>query len=376
MTSRADGCCQATLSATHTRDAFVAQAGAPSLVALVSSEQAAIAAASAGAAAAAARQHESAKVALFGAGAMPALLKCIKRHESSAPAVAAAASALFRLATPDDPRVAASCAFAHGRALATAGGITALLLALRAHPEDAARGPLLCALRCAAVNDDACALAADGGAVIVGVAALRSGGPLVLPALALLRQLAGCDVVKPLLLSAGGLPPLLDTLRCAAETPKAAGSARTAEAGLALLSALSLRTADCVAAIAAGGAIDVAATAMEAFPACGPVQRAACMFFRNVAARNQELRGPMSDRGLEALLRAAKHAHPSLCVDVGSAALRDLGCDAYNEGWNPTTVYMGDSGQLLTYDELDGADGNGRQEEEGGRCASLSVVSE
>jgi hypothetical protein len=48
--------------------------------------------------------------------------------------------------------------------------------------------------------------------------------------------------------------------------------------------------------------------------------------------RNEENKPKLLDNGVEALLRAAKRNHPKTCMDVSSAALRDLGCDNYNEG--------------------------------------------
>lgn len=36
-------------------------------------------------------------------------------------------------------------------------------------------------------------------------------------------------------------------------------------------------------------------------------------------------------QGAEPLLRAAKARHPDTCQDVGSAALRDLDCEKYND---------------------------------------------
>lgn len=50
-----------------------------------------------------------------------------------------------------------------------------------------------------------------------------------------------------------------------------------------------------------------------------------------MVARNPELRPAYLERGAEALLRAAKAAHPAACKDVGAAALRDLGLDNYND---------------------------------------------
>jgi hypothetical protein len=53
------------------------------------------------------------------------------------------------------------------------------------------------------------------------------------------------------------------------------------------------------------------------------------MALRNMVSRNQDLRGPLLERGVEALLRGAKTGFPSTCSDVASAALRDLGFDDY-----------------------------------------------
>ena len=39
-------------------------------------------------------------------------------------------------------------------------------------------------------------------------------------------------------------------------------------------------------------------------------------------------------------------------ADVATAALRDLGCDNYNEGYNPTTAVMGADGVVRTPEEL------------------------
>ena len=245
-----------------------------------------------------------------------------------------------------------------------------MLAALRA--STAAASPSACAAACAAlrslaVNDESCLSLADAGAVELLLAELGEGslGSRAAPAasaaaahacqtralLSALRQLAGADAVKVRFASAGGLP-LLSTLlsRC-----KALGPA-TSESLLALLAALSLRQPELVASAAACGALEGAMEALSSFPGHAGVQRAGCMVLRNAAARNPELRKALSDSGAEVLLVAAKKAHPGPCGDVGSAALRDLGADNYNEGWSVTNVYMGAEGQLFSYEELGGAD--------------------
>ncbi len=79
------------------------------------------------------------------------------------------------------------------------------------------------------------------------------------------------------------------------------------------------------------GAVDALLTVMTSQPQTGSVQRQCCIVLRNMVVRNPELRPVYLGQGAEALLRAAKKAHPKTCLDVGYAALRDLGLDKYNE---------------------------------------------
>lgn len=61
------------------------------------------------------------------------------------------------------------------------------------------------------------------------------------------------------------------------------------------------------------------------------VQRQACIALRNLVARCKDQQSAILGIGAEEAIRSAKLAFPSACKDVGSAALRDLGCDNYNE---------------------------------------------
>ena len=79
--------------------------------------------------------------------------------------------------------------------------------------------------------------------------------------------------------------------------------------------------------------IDWVVEMMRQHPTNALVQRQSAILVRNMVVRNTENRPLFLEKGSEALLRAAKKAHPRNCTDVGSAALRDLGLDNYNEGW-------------------------------------------
>ena len=83
------------------------------------------------------------------------------------------------------------------------------------------------------------------------------------------------------------------------------------------------------------------------------VQRQCAMFLRNAVVRNPEnVPAVLLNTDAEALLRLSKKNHPRECVDVASAAMRDLGCENYNEGWTPTTAVMGADGVVRTPEEL------------------------
>lgn len=61
------------------------------------------------------------------------------------------------------------------------------------------------------------------------------------------------------------------------------------------------------------------------------VQRQACIAFRNLVSRCKEHRKELLAIGVEGSIRQAKRNFPAACQDVGAAALRDLGCEEYDQ---------------------------------------------
>ena len=323
-----------------------------------------------------------------------------------------ACSAIRALTTGDDPREPASGAFAHARALAKAGAATALCAALAR--EAAAENvdlrlaqQLAAATRHVAVNDDICRETADRGGLITALRLLRgpaTGSARCTKACAqLVRQLAGSDAAKRLILRFDGIAALAHCARVFAEraaTAKApdlgaraqperalrmgGGDLAVVPASIASMakeaqerldredfntpSACLAATEQCVGALAAAclkrpeaatacasaNAFEIVAEAMAGAVGVSHagLQRQACMFFRNAVVRNPELRAAALATTAEASLRSAKKNHPAACADVATAALRDLGCDNYNEGYNPTTAVMGADGVVRTPEEL------------------------
>ena len=331
-----------------------------------------------------------------------------------------ACSAIRALTTGDDPREPASGAFAHARALAKAGAATALCAALAREAEagDAVdlrlAQQLAAATRHVAVNDDICRETAERGGLTTTLRLLRgpaTGSARATKACAqLVRQLAGSDHVKGLILRHDGiaalahcarvfaeraatanpapmpkangdanfaLPPAMRSLMESGSTPKSIREAFLKMSGqtsedreeqtespssclaateqcVGALAAACLKNPESATACACANVFEIVAEAMSSDVGVkhAGVQRQACMFFRNAVVRNPELRSVALATTAEQSLRLAKRNHPRECGDVATAALRDLGCDNYNEGYNPTTAVMGADGVVRTPEEL------------------------
>jgi hypothetical protein len=257
---------------------------------------------------------------------------------------------------------------------------------------------LAAATRHVAVNDDICRETAERGGLTTTLRLLR--GPVTGSARAtkacaqLVRQLAGSDHVKGLILKHDGIAALAHCARVFAEraataqaptpfengrTPKSiqekfmkrfghlyeqglgedistspASCLAATEQCVGALAATCLKNPEAATACASENVFEIVAEAMssDVGVAHAGVQRQACMFFRNAVVRNPELRSVALATSAEASLRLAKKNHPKHCGDVATAALRDLGCDNYNEGYNPTTAVMGADGVVRTPEEL------------------------
>jgi hypothetical protein len=83
--------------------------------------------------------------------------------------------------------------------------------------------------------------------------------------------------------------------------------------------------------LAAGSSVAGAGAGAGAPSRAPAALRQACMALRNIAARCPDVRPALAEKGAEGAVRAARAAWPSACGDAGSAALRDLGVDRYNE---------------------------------------------
>ncbi|EFJ47195.1 hypothetical protein VOLCADRAFT_105247 [Volvox carteri f. nagariensis] len=312
---------------------------------------------------AAARQVEEAKCRLVDSGTVATLLEQMQEPNAPLDFLGAACGVVRSVTTADDERPPASKAFMHARLLAkNHAAIRVLLGVLRRVPAAEEPGTacrVLGTVRQVAANEEICREFTDDGGVMACLHVLNfndahvlevESGPTGLisdllgfnkryapfrecaaqrdvcrACLGALRQLAHSDTVKKLLAEAGALDQAVHCVELHS------GSDDVVEAALGLLGNMMLRQPEICAKAAVAGVADVVVEAMQRHAGRAHVQRQACLVTRIMVARNPELRPLFLERGAEALLRAAKAAHPASCRDVGSAALRDLGLDNYND---------------------------------------------
>lgn len=139
---------------------------------------------------------------------------------------------------------------------------------------------------------------------------------------------------------------------------------------IAILATLSLRNAATANTLAESGVADKVLVIMQQAPSAR-VQRQCCILLRNITVRNANIKVRLilylvmrkynsyrakvylKSRCAEELLRQSKARFPEYCTDVASAALRDLGCEDYNENWTISTPVMGVDGRILVSSEIE-----------------------
>ncbi len=217
-------------------------------------------------------------------------------------------------------------------------------------------------LRQVAANDDICQEAAGAGAVPLALqladkALETKDMGLLRAALNVLKQLASSDGVKAEIFEAGGLETIQKSLKLTTDQIDNGGggddnntnnvlstsSVAVVEQALGLLTNITLRNPEISAAAVASGCVVDVLRAMRALIDTVPTTKSSfstrresslrqgCMALRNIAARCPEERQVLLAEGAEKLLREIKVALPESCHDVGSAALRDLGLNKYND---------------------------------------------
>lgn len=124
------------------------------------------------------------------------------------------------------------------------------------------------------------------------------------------------------------------------------------ERTLSVMSAISLRNKQVVSNMFSEGYFAAFMEVMHSHLHNPSIARQCCMLIRNCAVQEKAYQCAFLNLGAEELLRSVKTLHPNTCSDVGSAALRDLNCENYNQHWNPKTLVLGTGGVLVETKDL------------------------
>lgn len=140
------------------------------------------------------------------------------------------------------------------------------------------------------------------------------------------------------------------------------------ERTLSVMSAISLRNKQVVSNMFSEGYFAAFIKVMHSHLHNPSIARQCCMLIRNCAVQEKDYQVchgaseillnettsqcAFLNLGAEELLRSVKTLHPNTCSDVGSAALRDLKCENYNQHWNPKTLVLGTGGVLVETKDL------------------------
>jgi len=260
-----------------------------------------------------------------------------------------AACGVLRASTlADDSRARTSKGLEHAKA-AVELRVLPLLLALLQSPLTSTPSflaELLGTLSRLTVTDAICAQLAGLNALKLAISKLGdhvTDAAVAKQACFFLANISGNDKCKESIVNAGGHIAIVQAMLL---HPNHAGMQTDAVAALGNM-ALRLPT-NCTAIAEAGGLIAVASAFMQHlnYPR---MQSKGCLAIRNFVSRNDELRQPLLELGVEPPLRSILHAYPEGQMhNLAKAALRELGCSvSLKEG------FKGELGNAFQLDQGD-----------------------
>ena len=312
---------------------------------------------------------EAGKVLLMADDAHIQLTKCLekiqkipKKSSEKIKCLCNVCDAIRSLCTGDDVEVAASKAFTHSRMMGEAGAHHCLVSCLREFANEIKSCsvgvnpvPSICnVLRAIGANDEICQEIANDGAIDVISSFIndivdKATFLLTVKAVfGLLRQLAKSDANKATVIGRERIMEAVDrslTIKMNDddddEALKASENksqnneqkllASVREQIIGMLVSLSLRNPEASTRFCDDGIVAATINAMRFHSNHSGVQRQSCMMIRNCVVRCPELRPTVLSFGAEDVIRKARIAWPDQCKDVGTAALRDLGLENYND---------------------------------------------
>lgn len=284
-------------------------------------------------------KHELNRQNIFNAKIFDRLKKILTRDNASATEVREACSVLRALVLDDDIRHEYGKAHEHATVIAR-GALDVLTgLLSRFKNEKAVMGDLMITLASLIVRNEFCQDVVDAGGLIFVLDVIINypdSEKLNWQALKLLKALAGNDDVKSHIITAGSAPLIVSVIS------RFKKSESIVAAGLACISALTLRSSlnsgvfyDC-------GAPNIIIDCMKSYPKSVNVLMHACWTIRNMSVRNKFECREFIAHGVEDVLKRSLELHGSKLESDVKAALRDLGLKVeLKERWTGKGGKMG-----------------------------------
>ena len=263
------------------------------------------------------------------AGLLPLVVRAMRDHPDDAPTMLAACGAVRATTLSDDMRSRVSKGHDHAKAAVELGVLPLLLAALRnpmaRHAPTCAE--LLATLSRVTVTDQICAQLASMDALPLAIGELGNNmtdAQVARQACFFLANISGNDGCKGSIVAGHGHVAIVQAMLL---HPNHAGLQMDA---VAALGNMALRMPANCEAIAEAGGVPAIVAAFGQHINQPRMQSKACLAVRNLVGRNEELRGPLLEQGVENLLRSVLAAHEDGYVhNLAKAALRDLHCSVH-----------------------------------------------
>ncbi|KAI4488700.1 hypothetical protein M0802_011370 [Mischocyttarus mexicanus] len=267
-------------------------------------------------------KHEANRQNIFSANIFKRLKKILTRDDATASEVRDACSVLRALVLDDDIRHEYGKAHEHATVIARSALDVLTGLLSKFKNEKAVMGDIMITLASLIVRNEFCQDVTDAGGlkfVLDVIINYPDSEKLNWQALKLLKALAGNDNVKSQIVIAGSAPLIVSVIS------RFKKSESIVTAGLACISALTLRSSSNAGVFYDCGSVSIIIDAMKTYPRNINVLKQAAWTIRNMSVRNKMECHEFIGYGVEDILKNALVMHGSKIENDIKAALRDLG---------------------------------------------------
>ncbi|KAF7989617.1 hypothetical protein HCN44_008291 [Aphidius gifuensis] len=283
-------------------------------------------------------KHEKNRQNIFTAKILDRLMKIVKKNDVNGDELRAACGVMRALVLDDDLRHEYGKAHEHAAQIARSSLEILTLLLSKFKDNEKVVGDLMLTLATLIVRNEFCQEVEDAGGLTFILDVIINHPDterLNWQALKLLKALAGNDNVKAHIITSGSAPLIISTLS------RFKTSENVVAAGLACISALTLRSSSNSGVFYDCGAPGIIVDALKHYPKSQNVIKQGSWAIRNMTVRNKTESLEFITHGIESIFQDAIANHGSALEQDVKAAMRDLGLKVnLKEQWTGKGVAM------------------------------------